>query len=288
MFNLSTIVQKAQSFIDPALSPITNSTDRTPSKSTLFRHQFRLPDSQNPLHEITAELKLPTPHASKLPLTASSAERDKTASHGNNFAGKLHLSEAFLCFSTQSSSFLPNATVSTSSTFTGPTHGSGPVGNGFILPLCAIQKVERLYTPNALFSLAVTTWNGLTQTRTREDQEVQRFILSLAGSRQACERFCDGLKKSLRNEVKQLGNLKSIVADCFSEFILSGANGRSKGGNKTDISRDPPDAGLGMLFRYPGDARKLRDASKMRLWQEYLRGIPLLATPWANFTNSER
>jgi hypothetical protein len=27
-----------------------------------------------------------------------------------------------------------------------------------------------------------------------------------------------------------------------------------------------------MLFRYPGDARKLRDRSKMRLWGEYFRG----------------
>lgn len=33
----------------------------------------------------------------------------------------------------------------------------------------------------------------------------------------------------------------------------------------------PPDAGLGMIFRYPGDPKKLRDRAKMRLWAEYLR-----------------
>jgi hypothetical protein len=44
-----------------------------------------------------------------------------------------------------------------------------------------------------------------------------------------------------------------------------------KDGKRRD--NDPPDAGLGMLFKYPGDARKLRDRSKMRLWTEYLRGI---------------
>lgn len=33
----------------------------------------------------------------------------------------------------------------------------------------------------------------------------------------------------------------------------------------------PPDAGLGMLFRYPGDPKKLRDRAKMRLWAEFLR-----------------
>ena len=279
MFNLTAIVAKAQSLIDPALSPVTSSADKTPSKATLFRHQFRLPDSETPLHEITSELKLPTPHASKLPLTATSAEKEKSANHGGTYAGKLHLSESFLCFSTQSSSFLPNATVNTSSTFTGITHGTGPVGNGFILPLCAIQKVERLSTPNALFALAVTTWNGQTQARSGENQEVQRFTLHLAGSRQACDRFCDGLRKGLRNGVRQLGNLKSVVADCYSEYLLSGASGRSKGSSKADISRDPPDAGLGTLFRYPGDARKLRDASKMRLWAEYLRGIPTCCIP---------
>lgn len=34
---------------------------------------------------------------------------------------------------------------------------------------------------------------------------------------------------------------------------------------------DTPDAGLGMVFRYPGNAQKLRDRSKMRLWGEYFR-----------------
>jgi hypothetical protein len=39
----------------------------------------------------------------------------------------------------------------------------------------------------------------------------------------------------------------------------------------TKKPENPPDAGLGMLFKYPGDAKKLRDRSKMRLWGEYLR-----------------
>lgn len=55
--------------------------------------------------------------------------------------------------------------------------------------------------------------------------------------------------------------MKRVVAECYSEYLLQGD---SKSG-------DPPDAGLGQLFRYPGDLRKLRDKSKMRLWAEYLR-----------------
>ncbi|MCJ1313674.1 hypothetical protein MMC25_007353 [Agyrium rufum] len=268
--NISTFVQKAQSFIDPALSPLSKPADRNPSKAILFRHQFRLPDNQTPLCEITAELTLPSPKASRLSKTTG-GQKPKDPNHGNVYAGKLHLSESFLCFSTQTSSFTPHATLQTSTTFTGQTYGAGPAGNGFILPLCAIQKVERLHTPNALFALAVTTWNGSTQNRNTDPNQAQRFTLQLAGSRQACDRFCDGLKKGLRSGVKQFGNLKTVVSDCYSEYLLSGAGTHSKDENKADIRRDPPDAGLGMMFRYPGDARKLRDGSKMRLWGEYLK-----------------
>ena len=273
MFNLSSFVQKAQSFIDPALSPTSKVADRKPSKATLFRHQFRLPDSESPLCEITAELTLTLPRA---PSTSKSTDGEKAGRpQGNIYAGKLHLSENYLCFSTQATSFLPNASIQASSAFTGQTNGSGPAGNGFTLALCAIRKVERLHTPNALFALAVTTWNGSTlgpgEQAARSDP--QRFTLQFAGSQQACDRFCDGLKKGLRNGVKQVENLKAIVVECYSEYLLSGQSMKPKDGVKQDgAPREPPDAGLGMVFRYPGDPKKLRDRSKMRLWAEYLRG----------------
>lgn len=91
----------------------------------------------------------------------------------------------------------------------------------------------------------------------------QKLTIQLAGSRQACERFCDGLKKGLKSGVGEVGKLKKVVAECYSEYHLLSADAKK--------AVDPPDAGLGMLFRYPGDARKLRDKSKMRLWGEYLR-----------------
>ena len=92
----------------------------------------------------------------------------------------------------------------------------------------------------------------------------QKITVQLAGSRQACERFCDGLKKGLKSGVGDVGKLKRVVSECYSEYLLQG-DGKKNG--------DPPDAGLGMqtAFKYPGDARKLRDRSKMRLWGEYLR-----------------
>lgn len=269
MFN--SLVQKAQSFIDPALSPITNSADKKPSKATLFRLQFRLPDSESPLCEITAELTIPLPYKAKSP---GPTQFDNDRVQGNIYAGKLHLSENFLCFSTQATSFQSNASLQLSTAFTGQTFGAGPAGNGFTLPLCAIRKVERLPTQNALFALAITTWSGSTGSKDNNVRgETQRFTLQFTGSRQACDRFCDGLKKGLRNGVKQVENLKLVVNGCYSEYLLSGTGTKSKESDKPqDEAIEPPDAGLGMMFKYPGDPRKLRDRSKMRLWAEYLRG----------------
>ncbi|KUI60163.1 hypothetical protein VP1G_07382 [Cytospora mali] len=260
MFNLSSFVQKAQQLLDPMQGLNLSDSDRNPSKATLFQNQFRLPSSQHPLYEITAELTIP-------PSNITQGGKNDSGFH---YAGKLHLSEAFMCFSTTPSSFLSSASTSTSSAFTGQTHGGGPGGNGFTFPLCSIRRVERLHSQNFQFALAITTWNGLTQ-NTGKDKEApkenkelreQRITITLAGSRQACERFCDGLKKGLRAGVGNVGKLKKVMAECYSEYLLR---------TEDQKATSPPDAGLGMVFRYPGDPKKLRDRAKMRLWAEYLR-----------------
>lgn len=267
MFNLNSLVQKAQLFIDPsAIAP--KPSDGTPSKAALFRLQFRLPDSQNPLHETTAELSL---SASKS--TQSNGDKQRSSDRGNTYVGKLHLSESFLCFSTQPTSFLPSSTTEASSGFTGQTHGAGPAGNGFTLPLCAIRRVERLQTQNALYALAITTWNGSSMSgKQSSTADAQKFTIQLAGSRLACERFCDGLKRGLKDGIKEMDKMRGIVADCYSEYLLSPDRVTKRDSTQVNGTKEPPDAGLGMLFRYPGDAKKLRDRSKMRLWGEYLRG----------------
>jgi hypothetical protein len=274
MFQLSSLVQKAQSFIDPSATPLNPTSERNPSKATLFRDQFRLPDSQSPLQEITAELNLPLPYG--LPEgEIIQGERVKDGQRGNRYVGKVHLSENFLCFSTQTTSFLQSASITSSTSFTGQTHGAGPSGNGFTLPLCAIRRVERLNSQSHEFALALTTWNG-SQSRTGSKDsatEVQKFTIQLAGSQQACERFCDALKKGLREGIKEVESLRTVVAECYSEYLLASARAKPKDSSGVaPTAPEPPDAGLGMVFRYPGDARKLRDRSKMRLWGEYMRG----------------
>ncbi|KAJ4355422.1 GTPase activating protein (GAP) [Didymosphaeria variabile] len=271
MFNISNLVQKAQQFIEPTLNIATGpatTADRRPSKANLFRHQFRLPDSQNPLQEITAELTL-SPHHSTRGSGDTPPEKDR--SQGNHYVGKLHLSEQYLCFSTQGSSFLNTASLSSSSSYTGQTHGAGPAGNGFTLPLCAIRRVERLHSQSYMFALAITTWNGSPDPKGKAPSG-QKLTIQLAGSRQACERFCDGLKKGLREGVKEVENLRTVVRESYSEYLLltDGEDKKTVGEDKK-AEREHPDTGLGLIFRYPGNARKLRDATKIRLWKEYLR-----------------
>ncbi|KAL8857674.1 MAG: hypothetical protein Q9178_005839 [Gyalolechia marmorata] len=270
MFSLNTLVLKAQSLIDPNASPASKASDSQSSKAALFRLQFRLPDSQTPLHEVTAEFSFAPPSASR---SQGRNQDGKPRSHDRSsaYVGKLHLSQSFLCFSTQSTSFHPSASVQASTAFNGQTHGAGPAGNGFTLPLVAIRRVERLQTQNALFALSITTSNGFTTSvGTSPVTSAQKLTVQLAGSRQACESFCDGLKRGLRDATKDTSNLKTIVAQCYSEYLLS--EKVQKGADTPDVvPKNPPDGGLGLLFRYPGDARKLRDKSKMRLWAEYLR-----------------
>ncbi|KAI4175367.1 MAG: hypothetical protein LQ343_001742 [Gyalolechia ehrenbergii] len=270
MFNLNTLVQKAQSLIDPNASPTTKASDLHPSRAALFRLQFRLPDSQSPLHEITAEFSFASASAAR---SQAQGDDERSSSHDRSpaYVGKLHLSESYLCFTTQQTSFHPTASLQASTAFNGQTHGSGPAGNGFTLPLAAIRRVERLQTQNSLFALSITTSNGfIVQTGNSGSNPVQKFTVQLAGSRQACERFCDILKRGLREATKNAGSLKAIVTQCYSEYLLSEKGPKSQ--EKPDtISRGPPDVGLGLLFRYPGDAKKTRDKSKMRLWAEYLR-----------------
>ena len=264
---LSSLVQRAQSLID-ASTPFTDpfSSSQKASKAALFRHQFRLPDSQNPLDELNARLVL---SRSVRPVSSTSVtKKEREWRPGNQYDGRLHLSEGYLCFSTQGANYSTTATLSASSVFNGPTNGTGPAGNGFTLPLCAIRRVERLQSHNQLFALSITTWSGTGAAPGNEAKvRPRKFTLELDASRQSCERFCDGLKKGLREAMKGVHNLRSVSNECYSEYLL-GLDSAVRNTKEKDL--EPPDTGLGMLFRYPGDARKLRDKSKMRLWREYL------------------
>ncbi|KAK3079688.1 hypothetical protein LTS18_004129, partial [Coniosporium uncinatum] len=59
---LSSLVQKAQAFIDPSLATLDPGSNQGLSQITLDRDQSRLPDSRNPLYEVTGGFALCPPH----------------------------------------------------------------------------------------------------------------------------------------------------------------------------------------------------------------------------------
>jgi len=158
-----------------------------------------------------------------------------------------------------------------------------------------------------MFALSISTWNGypaptetnpkaLSSQGGKTAPAAPKLTIQLAGSRAQCERFCDGLKKGLREGMRDVEGMRKVVAECYSEYMLAAEARRRERVKKekeaaekakhTEKQSDtaekdpavedaddlkPPDAGLGTIFRYPGDARKLRDKGKMRLWYEYLR-----------------
>lgn len=268
MLSISSLVQKAQAFIDPS-SFSTSGADGDLSRASVFRHQFRLPDTQSPLQDISAELILSPSHPSRTTNSSEASPADRT--RGQRYVGRLHLSQSYLCFSTHTTSFLQSSNLGA-----GPSQGlgAGPSGNGFTWPLCAIRRVERLPSQNYMFALTITPWNGFGSAKAtgeKADDGGRRLTILLSGSRQACQRFCDGLKKALRERVRDVEQMREVVALCYSEYLMSAASAKEASPSGTKRP-EPPDAGLGMVFKYPGDARKLRDRSKMRLWSEYFRG----------------
>lgn len=251
---LSSLVQRAQSIIDQT-SLASNTTDQQVSKSTLFREQFRLPESQTPIAEISAEFYIPSLQSSN----PSPSTSDKAKDNGTRYIGDLHLSESFLCFSTLRASFLPSASHASSTTFTGQTGGAGPGGHGFTIPLCAIRRVERLNSQPHVFNLGLTVWDKhvmqnsvVLVEKQRPELPLRKLILNLEGSRQSAERFCDYLKKSLRESMREVDSLKSTVADCYSEYLLDPANAQTRAHLKESGQELPPlpDIGLGQIFRY--------------------------------------
>ncbi|KAJ9652290.1 GTPase activating protein (GAP), partial [Neophaeococcomyces mojaviensis] len=271
---LSSLVQRAQSIIDQ--TPLASNHDKHPSKAALFREQFRLPESQNPVAEISAELVIPLQYSSSGEPPVSG---EKAREAGTKYVGEAHLSESFLCFSTLRTSFLPTASHASSTSYTGQTGGAGPGGHGFTIPLCSIRRVERLNSQPDTFNLALTVWDKYVQQTPSPLTEkpiaglpVRKLILNLEGSRQSAERFCDHLKKCLRESMRELDGLRATTAECYSEYLMNPQMMQSKGAkDQTKDMPPPPDIGLGAIFRYPGDARKLRDRSKIRLWTDYMR-----------------
>lgn len=178
----------------------------------------------------------------------------------DSYAGKLHLLPPYLAFSS-----LDRKSVK------------------FTLPLSTVRRVERLNARAGVYALSLSTWHGM------------KIIVQLTSLRPTADLFCSLLREALKAELQrgQMKAVKGFVKTCYSEGLVSlsgiSDNEREDGSLITETKEGcpPPETefhgGLGLQFKFPGDPKKLREASKIKLWTTYLknhgRNLTLLRYP---------
>ncbi|KAI7850156.1 rab-GTPase-TBC domain-containing protein [Circinella umbellata] len=117
-----------------------------------------------------------------------------------------------------------------------------------VIPLYTIRRVEKLNDKNHPFSIKFVNWH----------QAHTQFRLNV--TKQQYEEFSNRLTVNLRKQIKYMKMLKKFLATCPSELVVA---------DKTNEEIDQSPGGLGLTFGFPGDPKKLKDKSKMKLWKKY-------------------
>ncbi|KAI8985785.1 TBC-domain-containing protein [Trametes punicea] len=148
----------------------------------------------------------------------------------------------------------------------------------FTIPLCTIRRVERLNARAGIYALSLSLWHGM------------KIVVQLTSLRPTADLFCSLLRDALKVEL-QKGKMKAVkpfVKTCYSELLVANAtapdHADEKDGTSGKASTPTEDGGpsspaadsmylggLGLKFKFPGDPKKLREASKTKLWTNYLR-----------------
>ncbi|KAJ7230398.1 rab-GTPase-TBC domain-containing protein [Mycena pura] len=142
----------------------------------------------------------------------------------------------------------------------------------FTVPLATIRRVERLNARAGIYALSLSTWHA------------SKIIVQLTSLRPTADLFCSLLRDALKIELQrgQMRAVKGFVKTCYSEALISitstvADNEREDGSLISEEKDDPAPreityhGGLGLKFKFPGDPKKLREASKIKLWTQYLR-----------------
>lgn len=211
--------------------------DAKPSRDELFRILFHLPDSQHILLESVAEVALHTDelhHTMALPLNSppSPSVGDDNPLNDIFWSGRLFLTELYLIFK----------------------DGFNGRNFNFVVHLLTVRKVERLPSKLYVFGLIISTFAGL------------RLTVQFIGIRSNSEKFLLLLKKALDTNLASVKALKPFLRTLYSEYVMLKNSPKGK-----DLELRIPDGGLGLQFKFPGNPKKLRDKSKMRLWFEFMK-----------------
>ncbi|ORZ19731.1 rab-GTPase-TBC domain-domain-containing protein [Absidia repens] len=129
-----------------------------------------------------------------------------------------------------------------------------------VLPLYTIRRVERVSDKS--YSLKILNWHQVTV----------QFDLQVTKAQY--DSFSALMTENLRNQIKYMKMMKRFLATCPSSALVA-----DKG---YDVIDKMP-GGLGLQFGFPGDARQLKDKSKMKLWKkffkDYGRNLTVSKTP---------
>ncbi|ELU43706.1 GTPase activating protein [Rhizoctonia solani AG-1 IA] len=122
-----------------------------------------------------------------------------------------------------------------------------------------------------VFALSLTVWHGM------------KIIVQLTSLRPTADAFCNHLRDALKVQLQsgQMKTLKNFVKTCYSESALLSSstfadNEREDGSFIANEERGAGDesapqflGGLGLIHKFPGDAKK--EGSKLKLWKDYMR-----------------
>ncbi|CED83364.1 GTPase-activating protein VRP [Phaffia rhodozyma] len=216
---------------------------KEPTKEEYTRHSFNLPS----VSEQDASLK-----SMEINCVVSISDE---AVH----AGRLYLLPPYLCFLS-----LDKRSIK------------------WVIPLSCIRRVERLNSRAGVFALSTSLWHGL------------RVILQLTSMLPTAEHFCILLRDALKAQLPQMKLLKPFTATLYSEYLMASVDDEPQGSLISTVaegdargpggeSKGVYQRGLGETFGFPGDPRKLRERSKIKLWKEYFavhgRSLTLLRYP---------
>ncbi|KAJ3497556.1 hypothetical protein NLJ89_g10334 [Agrocybe chaxingu] len=234
------------------------------SISTALRH------FKEPTKEELTQIFFSLPPTSGVPKSDNSSDEDVEKMEINavlsvgeaedSYAGKLHIMPPYLAFSS-----LDRKSVR------------------FTIPLSTIRRVERLNARAGVYALSLLTWHGM------------KIIVQLTSLRPTADLFCSLLRDALKVELQrgQMKLVKGFVKTCYSELLISETSNAGdnehedgslitdeKSGSRQEVSYH---GGLGLKFKFPGDPKKLREGSKIKLWTTYLkthgRNLTLLRYP---------
>ncbi|KAG0165214.1 hypothetical protein DFQ30_008822 [Apophysomyces sp. BC1015] len=131
-----------------------------------------------------------------------------------------------------------------------------------VLPLYTIRRVEKLNNQAHPFSIKIVNWHQ------------KNSIFHINVPKEQYDSFSRDLTSNLRKQIKLMKMMKQFLATCPSEALAADKD-------LEEIDKVP--GGLGLAFGFPGDAKKLRDRTKMKLWrkfyQEHGRNLTAIRTP---------